>query len=102
MIISQSKELRGFVLNMCKVNYPHGCSEQLIQTTAEQNQFDVSTGLIAGHIEYLEEKGYVRVDEIKNNRLKIVRKMVYITAKGIDLLEGNIPEDPGVLTIPEE
>lgn len=102
MIVNQSRELRGFVLDMCKVNYPHGCSEQLIVTTAKQNQFDVSTGLVAGHIEYLEEKGYVRVDEIKNERLKINRKMVYITAKGIDLLEGNIPEDPGVITLPEE
>lgn len=101
-MISQSKELRGFILNMCKVNYPHGCSEQLITSTAGQNQFEASPGVIAGNIEYLEEKRYVRVDEIKNDRLGLKRKMVYITAHGIDLLEGNIPEDPGVMTIPEE
>ncbi len=97
MKISEAKELRGFILSMCKVNYPHGCSEQLVQITVSENDFAASPALLAGHFEYLEEKGYVRVEEARNDKLGISRRMIYITAKGIDLLEGNIPPDPGIL-----
>lgn len=97
MKFSEAQELRGFILSMCKVNYPHGCSEQLVQVAVSENDFSASPALLAGYIEYLEEKGYVRVEEARNDRLGIYRRVIFITAKGIDLLEGNIPPDPGIL-----
>lgn len=93
---SETPELRGFILSMCKINYPYGCSEELIDKAVNDNQFAASPAILAGHIEYLKEKGYVRVEKISASGLK--RTIVHITPKGIDLLEGNIPEDPGILS----
>lgn len=95
--VNEARELRGFILTMCKNNYPHGCSDKLIATTVGENQFASSPAQIRAHLEYLEEKGYVRIEEVHAARLGVSRVLVYITAKGIDLLEGNIPPDPGVL-----
>ncbi|NPV70301.1 MAG: hypothetical protein HPY55_06605 [Firmicutes bacterium] len=97
MRLSDSRELRGFVLRVCQINYPHGCSEQLLQITLQENQFMSSPAALKADIEYLEEKGYVRVEEQNSERLGISRTIVYCTAKGIDLLERNIPADPGIL-----
>ncbi|TEB09316.1 hypothetical protein [Pelotomaculum propionicicum] len=94
---NEARELRGFILSICMHNYPHGCSEKLIATTVGENQFDSSPALLRGHIEYLLEKGYVRTEVAEAKHLGISRTLVYITAKGIDLLEGNIQPDPGVL-----
>lgn len=91
----EGREFRGFILSMCKTNYPYGCSEELISQAAADMGFAVSPGQISGHIEYMREKGYVRVDELKSGRF--IREIVKITARGIDLLDRVITEDPGIL-----
>jgi len=92
----ENPELRGFILSMCKINFPYGCSEELIDKGVNDNQFAASPAILAGHIEYLKEKGYVRVEKISGGGLR--RTVVFITPQGIDLLEGNIPEDPGIMS----
>lgn len=95
MAATETQELRGFILTTCRVNYPQGCSEELIFRTVAGMGFAASPAEIRGHIEYLREKGYVRVEELRHGAIS--RVVVYITPKGIDLLEGSIPEDPGIL-----
>ncbi len=97
---NEAKELRGFILTICKVSYPGGASHQLINITLDNAQFAVSPAVVDGHIKYLEEKGYIRQEEAKCNSTGICRDMVFITAQGLDLMEGNIPPDPGIL-VPE-
>lgn len=92
---NEAREMRGFILNMLQINYPNGCSEKLIEITLNENQFSISPSVIKTHIEYLEEKGYVRVEEVRS--MGVVRTVVYLTAKGIDLMERSIPEDPGII-----
>jgi DNA-binding PadR family transcriptional regulator len=93
----EAKEIRGFILTICKYNYPAPCSLEVISLTIQENQFSISPAQIKGYIEYLEEKGYVRAAEKTSEVLGITRTVVTITAKGIDLMEGNIPPDPGIL-----
>lgn len=95
MPVSEGREFRGFILSMCKTNYPYGCSEELISQAAADMGFAISPAQISGHIEYMKEKGYVRLDELKSGGFS--REIVRITAKGIDLLDRAIPEDPGIL-----
>lgn len=102
MFTNEARELRGFILTMCRHNYPHGCSDRLIAVTLGENQFSSSPALLRAHLEYLEEKGYVRLEEIRDSHLGVSRVLVYITAKGIDLLEGSIPPDPGILVLARE
>jgi DNA-binding PadR family transcriptional regulator len=95
MPAGEDREFRGYILSMCKTNYPYGCSKELIGQAAADMAFAFSPAEISGHIEYMREKGYVRVEELQSGRN--VREIVKITAKGIDLLNGHIPEDPGIL-----
>jgi len=97
MKINDDAEMRGFILTMLKINHPYGCSDQLISVTLNENDFFVSPALLSSHIRYLEEKELVRVEDVKNMKLGISRTMVFITHKGIDLLAGDIPPEPGVL-----
>jgi DNA-binding PadR family transcriptional regulator len=93
--VNEGQEFRGFILSMCKTNYPYGCSEELIANGAADVGFSVSPVQISGHVEYLKDKGYVRVEEVKSREYS--RHIVHITPKGIDLLDRVIPEDPGIL-----
>lgn len=99
---SEAKELRGFILCMCKVAFPEGCSDRLIEMKIKELQFESSPAMLKYHLEYLEEKGYVRLEERHVKDMGIGRLMVYATAKGIDLVEGNIPLDPGITILERE
>ena len=53
---------------------------------------------IPGHLTYLQSKGYVEIEERQNplsNSAKVI--MAKITPKGVDLIEGNIGQEPGIL-----
>ena len=56
---------------------------------------DLTTSALDGQISYLMEKGYVKKKMAKNEILGDEIELVQITAKGIDLLEGNC-SDVGV------
>lgn len=97
MMQNEAKEVRGFVLSILKLQYPNPASDRLISLTLNDSHLDGSLPQIRQHIRYLEEKGYVRSEE--GNELGIQRTMATLTAKGIDLLDGSIPDDPGILVI---
>src|SRR6218665_526302 len=97
MLTNEAKETRGFILNILKVQYPSPASDRLISLTLNDSRLDGSLPQINRHLHYLEEKGYVRTEE--GNELGIQRTMATLTAKGIDLLDGSIADDPGILVI---
>lgn len=93
----ENKEIRGWVLNILERARPYGASFSVIESTLLDLGFHVTDNELKAHLVYLTEKGYVRLEEIERNRVK--RRINYITPKGVDLLEGNIPEDPGVMHV---
>ncbi|KEQ23419.1 hypothetical protein [Paenibacillus tyrfis] len=97
MNTNEAKEIRGFILTILKVQYPSPASDRLISLTLNDSRLDSSIPKIRIHLRYLEEKGYVRTEE--GNELGIQRTMATLTAKGIDLLDGSIADDPGVMVI---
>ncbi|MHB1026089.1 MAG: hypothetical protein ACYC24_10360, partial [Desulfobacteria bacterium] len=74
--------------------YPMDCSLDLIILTLGDAQFAASPAVLRGYVEYLHEKGYVEVQDVEAGGIS--RTMVRLTAHGKDLLEGNIPVDPGI------
>jgi hypothetical protein len=56
---------------------------------------DLTTATLEGQINYLVEKGYIKKKTAKNEILGEEIELIQITAKGIDLLEGNC-SDVGV------
>lgn len=91
----ENREIRGWILRICHRAQPYGASFQVIEVTLMDSGFHVSLSEIKAHLKYLEEKGYITTEELKQKGVK--RRINSITPKGVDLLEGNIDPDPGVL-----
>ena len=91
----ENREIRGWILRICHRAQPYGASFRVIETTLMESEFHASLSEIKAHLKYLEDKDYIRMEEIERNGVK--RRINYVTPKGVDLLEGNIEQDPGVL-----
>ncbi|MBW1666727.1 MAG: hypothetical protein JRJ66_01510 [Deltaproteobacteria bacterium] len=90
-----NREMRGWILRICDRAKPYGASFRVIETTLIESGFHASISEIKAHLKYLEEKGYIRMETLQKSGVK--RRINYVTPKGVDLLEGNIEPDPGVL-----
>lgn len=92
------KRMRGFILR-CLNFYPQDETTGLVIGDFVRNcgcpciDSEIST-----HLNYLESKGYITKRAVSDKRLGNYEVVVaQITPKGVDLLEANIPEDPGIL-----
>jgi DNA-binding PadR family transcriptional regulator len=94
----EEKDLRWWILNIADKAYPREVSERTVSLTLAEVRYPVGPGELATHLAYLEEKGYVERSVVKSRELGEERALVRLTAKGKDLLEGNIPADPGIDT----
>lgn len=86
---------RGRVLKIADKAFGRGgVSNEVIALTLSDMRLSSSSGVLRGHCEYLRDKEYIEIEEIdpKHGGGYIVN----LTAKGVDLIEGNIPSDPGV------
>lgn len=93
---NEAREIRGRILKILEINYPEPVSEQVISLTLNDINYSVSPGVLAGYVEYLKEKGYVENSELESKDLCLTMRLSKLTAKGKDLLEGNIDQDVGV------
>ena len=87
--------LRGKILALLKKVYPNGVDEITIISVLYQYH---KTDEIIASLEYLADKKYTVMSEhphpyLENEKLKGYK----LHPAGIDLLEGNIPADPGIL-----
>lgn len=95
MTTVENREIRGWVLRICERAQPYGASFTVIETTLMESGFHSSLSEIKAHLQYLERKGYIRMEEVEVGGVR--RRINSITPKGVDLMEGNIDPDPGVL-----
>lgn len=97
--VSQNRLRRGWILRI--LNYfqhqkeSQGVNDRVIQSGLQQNGHDVTMPTLLADLQYLKEKGYCRVIEQQNTPTFMVVSAA-ITAQGVDLYEGSIPEDPGI------
>lgn len=94
----EEKDLRYWILNIADKVYPREVSERTVSLSLAGIRYPVGPGELATHLAYLEEKGYIERSEVKSRELGESRPLVRLTAKGKDLLEHNIPDDPGIDT----
>ncbi|GAB6170770.1 hypothetical protein JCM15765_02480 [Paradesulfitobacterium aromaticivorans] len=93
---NEAREIRGRILKILEINYPEAVSERIVSLTLNDINYAVSPGVLAGYLEYLEEKGYVENHELESKDLGMIMRVSRLTARGKDLLEGNIEPDVGV------
>lgn len=96
---NELREIRGFILGLLNIQPDHGLSTKVIELSLDQSRFCISPGLVRSEINYLKEKEYVRVEDVSSRGIS--RTLVYITTKGIDLLQGSGPADPGIIPVLE-
>lgn len=90
------KEIRGWILKILYTNLPEWAGDRLLAQMLEQGKYSVSALEIQGHLRYLEGKGYVEVKEVSVKELGLSRVVARLTSKGVDFVEGNLPDDPGI------
>ena len=93
----EARIARGHVIKILKIAYPGPASIELLELTLNDRQCPSSLPMIRGYVQYLADKGYVEIyEEGRSLGLEADRAMVRLLSKGIDLIEGIIPPDPGV------
>jgi len=93
----EARVIRGRILKILDLDYPHEMGDEVIVEALREGEITVSKAVVAGYLEYLHEKGYVEVRDVTSRDLGLSMKMARLTAKGKDLLEGNIEPDVGVV-----
>lgn len=92
----EHKEIRYRILRTLHISHPFGVKESLILMTVNDAGHRVAEKDIASEVVYLREKGYIESDKKPSRTLRTELWFHTITPKGIDLLEGTIPPDPGI------
>ncbi|MCL2210190.1 MAG: hypothetical protein FWC19_06500 [Treponema sp.] len=87
--------LRGTLLDFLRKVYPEGAGYQSILSVFFQyHKIDA----ISASLEYLADKAYIKKIEQPHPYIQHEKLMWYkITPHGIDLNDGTIPSDPGIL-----
>jgi hypothetical protein len=92
--------LRGKILAFLRDMYPEGADERSIVSIFYQYHKSVD---IIDSLAYLSDKGYVQKKDLPHPYRKLESiKMFKISPTGIDLVEGNIPLDPGIEVLQED
>lgn len=93
--VAQHKILRGEILRALYRNLPHPVGDNLLASI-----FTTETlSNLQGNLRYLGDKGYIELEEVSEPYVTATL-MARLTSKGVDLLEGSIQPDPGIVTPP--
>lgn len=87
--LAQKEVIRNEILEMVAQSEPVGASLQVLRAGLKKMDIDASEADLERQVCYLEGKGLLRVERLKNARLGISRVVAHITPTGTDVLEGN-------------
>ncbi len=87
----KNREVRGCIMRALGIS-----KGKAISNTALANALlSVCTDL-EPFLFYLADKGYISIIPVENDEVTGIKSLINLTAKGIDLMEGNILDDPGI------
>lgn len=87
--LAEKEVIRNEILGMVGQSEPVGASLQVLRAGLKKMGVDVSEADLEKQVCYLEGKGLLHVERIKNTRLGLNRMVAHITPAGTDVLEGN-------------
>lgn len=91
----RTQVLRTSALKILRGFSGAGCSKQMMSLALQKYGYSISKEEILDILFYLEGKGLLRRELFANRALGIDREVLYITAAGMDVLEGS-REVPGI------
>ncbi|MCF8719225.1 hypothetical protein [Nitrospina gracilis] len=94
-LTQRNKIERGEVLRVVYRNLPEPIGDNVLA----QIFTELTVSRIQGHLRYLQDGGYLAFQLIKPEykEYTTAQYLAKITKKGVDLLEGNIEPDPGIV-----
>lgn len=95
--ITKRKKARGAVMGLLGDSYPSGVAytvmERILADAGKAQPHE-----LAGIVKYLQDKDYINVTVPEEPELKpLSNGIIELRAHGIDLMEGSLPDDPGVI-----
>ena len=90
-----NKEIRAYILKVAKISYPRPVGSNVIDVCLVDAGMAQGGSQVEGHLQYLAEKGYVKLEKSRLEITGTAIALVTLTPTGIDLLERTI-SDPGV------
>ncbi len=94
MQANEAKKNRGWTMRILERTYPEGMDQETIKKQLIELQLTPSAADMRGVVAYLQDKRYIKVTRVGSGVLE--REVIALTARGVDLLEGNIDRDSGV------
>lgn len=88
--------IRKDILELCRQADLCGAGIPVLKAALKKCDHVMTDQELMLQINYLEGKGLVRKEVVKNQRLHMERCIVFLTPEGMDYLEGNGPDIVGV------
>lgn len=96
-MLIDAREIRGRILKILNVDYKGGANDRTIGLTLSDINYSVSPAEKDAHIQFLIDLGYVQAEQVKDDRLGLCMKVLKLTPKGKNVVDGYEQADPGVL-----
>lgn len=93
---AEKEVIRAEILGTCGMAGQGGADTKVLKAVLKKAGYDLDEESVKEQAHYLELKGLVSLRDINNRQLGIRRTLVSITALGIDYIEGNAPDIPGM------
>lgn len=93
------QDIRGRILKTLDNQYPTQVSIKMLAYGLKAARYECGRRQLLAHLAYLQDKDYINIHNVGVTELELSRDMVKLTAKGKDLVEGNIGPDPGVMLL---
>lgn len=89
--VLKNKETRGCIMRALALSKFRAISSHTLQMSLIEKDTDIMPQLY-----YLADKGYITVVDVKQDNLTGIDYLINLTARGVDLIEGSIGDDPGI------
>lgn len=93
---AEKEVIRAEILGTCRMAGQGGADTRVLKAVLKKAGYELDEETVKEQAHYLELKGLAAVRDINNSRLGISRTLVSVTALGIDYIEGNAPDIPGI------
>jgi hypothetical protein len=99
--VTKNKMARGYILKILNIGQPQPVGSNVIDICLIQMGMPMTETLLTAQLQYLADKDYIEIREAGEKELGNPVRLITLKAKGVDLLEGSIAADPGII-IPRE
>ena len=91
--VTEKMILRGHILKICEIAQPIGVTQEILYGALRKEGYSCSPEDVRKACDYLQGKGLIEQEEIRNDVLQIHRIVAKITPQGVDVLEGTTAAD---------